>query len=199
MATFGYGRVSREDLTAENQRQELEQRGYGINYWYSDTTSGKTPAASRPQFRELLSKIREGETLVVSKLDRLGRDSVDALSTLRMLEARKVRVIVAQLGDIDLNGTAGKMITAVLAAVAEMERDLIIERTNAGLARARAQGKKLGRPFALSPAKIADVRSRLEAGARPSVLAREYGVSRAAIYRAAGSKRAAPAAKGEVA
>ena len=196
MATFGYGRVSREDLTAENQRQELEQRGYAIDYWYSDTTSGKTPAAARPQFADLLSKIRAGETLVVSKLDRLGRDSVDALSTLRALEARKVRVIVAQLGDIDLNGTAGKMITAVLAAVAEMERDLIIERTNAGLARARAQGKKLGRPFALSGAQIAEVRTRLIAGASPSALAREFGVSRAAIYRAVGSKTAALAAKG---
>ncbi len=184
MATFGYGRVSREDLTAENQRMELEAQGYKIDFWFHDTTSGKTPAASRPQFAELLGKIREGETLVVSKLDRLGRDSVDAVGTLRRLAERNVRVIVAQLGQVDLNSTAGKMITAVLAAVAEMERDLIIERTNAGLARAKAQGKKLGRPFSLTPAQIAEVREKVLTGGSPSALAREYGVARRTIYRA---------------
>lgn len=83
--TFAYGRVSTGLQETLNQRLELENAGWVIDFWFSDTVSGKTHAAQRPAFRELLSKIRDGETLVVSKLDRLGRDAIDILQTVRML------------------------------------------------------------------------------------------------------------------
>ncbi|MCV5533836.1 recombinase family protein, partial [Escherichia coli] len=78
-------------------------------------------------FSEMLSKIRDGETLVVAKLDRLGRDAIDVLQTVRALAERNIKVIVHQLGTTDLTSAAGKLLLSMLAAVAEMERDLLIE------------------------------------------------------------------------
>ena len=148
MAIFGYGRVSTGYQHTMNQRLELEQAGVQIDFWYSDTgVSGKTCASQRPEFSRLLNQIRDGETIVVSKLDRLGRDAVDVLQTVRMLAVRSIQVIVLQLGKVDLASVAGKLLLTMLVAVAEMERDLLVERTQAGLNRARSQGKRLGRPF----------------------------------------------------
>lgn len=146
MATFGYGRVSTVQQDTENQRLELLQAGCHIDFWFADIVSGKVHASQRKAFNEMLTKIRDGETLVVTKLDRLGRDAVDILQTVKKLAARDIRVIVHQLGTTDLTSTAGKLLLSMLAAVAEMERDLLIERTQSGLARAKAEGKKLGRP-----------------------------------------------------
>lgn len=182
MATFGYGRVSTALQTTENQRHELQQAGYACDYWFTDTgISGKTPASQRPQFKALLEKIRDGETLVVSKLDRLGRDAVDVLQTVRMLEGRNVKVIVLHLGKSDLTSPTGKMLVTMLAAVAEMERDLLIERTQAGLARAKSEGKRLGRPVKTTPEQRKAIVARLASGESVSALARQYGVARANI------------------
>lgn len=185
MAVFGYGRVSTSDQTSENQRREIEEAGYRVEHWYADEgISGKTPAASRPQFQKLLAYIRPGETLVVSKLDRLGRDSLDVEHTLRDLEARQIRVIVLQLGATDLTSTAGKLIRKVLAAVADMERDLIKERTQAGLARAKAEGKSLGRPAKLvSGDRKQEVVAMLNAGKSLGQTAEAFGISRAYVAK----------------
>ena len=128
--------------------------------------SGKCPAAQRPAFQDLLSKIRRGETLVVSKMDRLGRDAIDVLQTVRLLQERGVHVIVHQLGHTDLASPAGKLLLTMLSALAEMERDLLVERTQAGLARAKAEGKQLGRKAKTDDAQRQDIRRRLEAGSR---------------------------------
>lgn len=182
-ATFAYLRVSKDDdaMTTANQRLELEQAGYRIDYWHEDTISGSTPAMSRQGFATLMDRLRDGETLVVSKLDRLGRDAADVMSTVRMLGARNIRVIVHALGSVDLASTTGKLLVTMLAAVAEMERDLLIERTRAGLARARHEGKIIGRPFKTTPAQRAEMLARLAAGASVSAMAREYGISRASV------------------
>lgn len=185
MATvFGYGRVSTGQQTTENQRLELEQAGYQIepDFWFSDDgISGKVAASQRPAFKAMLGQIRKGETLVVSKLDRLGRDAIDVLQTVRQLGERCVKVIVLQLGTTDLTAPAGKLLLSMLAAVAEMERDLLVERTQAGLARAKAEGKTLGRPSKTTPEQRMEIRHRLGAGEAVSALARAYGVSRANI------------------
>lgn len=183
-AVFGYGRVSTHEQSAENQRLELAEAGYEIaaKFWFADQgVSGKTCALERPQFRKLLDKIREGETLVVSKLDRLGRDSIDVEATLRLFENRQVSVVVLQLGSTDLTSTAGKLIRKVLAAVADMERDLLIERTQAGLARAREQGKILGRRPKTTLQDREAIRKALGDGASVSEMARRYGISRATV------------------
>lgn len=184
MAHFGYGRVSTGQQTAENQRLELERAGYQIEpeFWFADEgVSGKVAASQRPAFKRMLGQIRKGETLVVAKLDRLGRDAIDVLQTVRQLGERGVRVVVLQLGTTDLTSAAGKLLLSMLAAVAEMERDLLVERTQAGLARAKAEGKTLGRPSKTTPDERAEIRRRLGAGESVSALARAYGVSRANI------------------
>ena len=184
MAVFGYGRVSTGLQTTENQRLELEQAGYLIQpeFWFADEgISGKVSASQRPAFIKLKEQIRSGETLVVSKLDRLGRDAIDVLQTVKELGTKGVKVIVHQLGNTDLTSPAGKLLLMMLSAVAEMERDLLVERTQAGLARAKAEGKTLGRPPKTNDIQRSEIISKLQAGESVSAVAREYGVSRASI------------------
>lgn len=186
MATFAYGRVSTKEQSTENQRLEIQQAGYQVDYWFADEgVSGKVMAQQRPQFARLLTQIRDGETLVVSKLDRLGRDAHDVGGTIKHLATRSIKVIVLQLGALDLTSPAGKMMLTMLAAVAELERDLLVERTQAGLARAKQQGKVLGRPATTTAEQRADILARHKAGASISELSRLHGVSRATVMRIA--------------
>lgn len=181
MATFAYGRVSTKDQTAENQRLEIEASDHKVDYWFSETISGKTGAMQRPQFAALMAQIRDGETLVVSKLDRLGRDAQDVGATVKALAARKISVIVLQLGKLDLTSAAGKLMLTMLAAVAEMERDLLVERTQSGLVRAKAAGKILGRPAKTTQQQRVEIVGRYAEGESVSSLARAFAVSRANI------------------
>jgi putative DNA-invertase from lambdoid prophage Rac len=188
MAIFAYTRVSTKDQTTENQRLEIERAGYAVDYWFSDVgVSGSLHASQRPQFKALLDKIRDGETLVVSKLDRLGRDAQDVGATIKALKARKIEVIVLQLGKLDLTSAAGKLMLSMLGAVAEMERDLLVERTQAGLARAKAEGKALGRPVKTTDSQRQQIIDRRAEGATVSALAREFGISRISINRITGA------------
>jgi putative DNA-invertase from lambdoid prophage Rac len=185
-ATFAYLRVSKSDdvMTTANQRLELEQAGYRIDFWHEDTISGSTNAMARPGFAAMLEKMRDGETLIVSKLDRLGRDAIDVIATVRALAERSIRVIVHSLGGVDLVSPTGKLLVTMLAAVAEMERDLLIERTHAGIARARSEGKSIGRPPKTTPRQRNEMAACLAAGATVSAVARKYGISRATVIAA---------------
>jgi len=180
--TFAYARVSTVDQNPQNQIDEIRSAGYQIadHRIFTDTISGSTQASQRPQFAAMLNKLDHGDVLIVSKLDRLGRDAIDIQQTLRHLEKMRVAVIVLALGKTDLNSTAGKMIVGVLAQVAEMERDLIVERTQAGLKRAKAEGKRLGRPAA---ADAAEVRRLREEGNSIAVTAKTLGISTASVKR----------------
>ena len=103
----------------------------------------------RDGFKRLVDRLESGDVLIVTKLDRLGRNAMDVRATVERLAIEGVRVHCLALGGVDLTSAAGKMTMAVINAVAEFERDLLIERTQAGLNRARAQGKRLGRPPSL--------------------------------------------------
>jgi len=103
MVIFGYGRVSIKEQTRENKHREIEAAGCTTNYWYADEgVLGKVSAAQRPQFAKILSQVRDGKTLVVTKLDRLGRDARDIGATIKALAARRIEVIVLQLCKLDL-------------------------------------------------------------------------------------------------
>ncbi|GIZ54041.1 recombinase family protein [Noviherbaspirillum aridicola] len=183
MATFAYGRVSTTEQTTENQKLEIQAAGYTIDFWFADEgVSGSTQASQRPQFSKMLDKIRDGERLVVTKLDRLGRDAQDVGATIKALAARRIEVIVLQLGKLDLTSPAGKLMLTMLAAMAEMERDLLIERTQAGLARAKAEGKTLGRPSKTTPAMRMEVQAKYAEGRTITELAKEYSLSRGSIH-----------------
>jgi putative DNA-invertase from lambdoid prophage Rac len=181
MAVFGYGRVSTAEQTTDNQRLEIERAGYAVEYWYADTVSGKAHAAQRKQFGILLGKLRARDTVVVSKLDRLGRDAPDVLATIKSLATLGVEVVVLQLGKLDLASTPGKLMLTMLAAIAEMERDLIVERTQAGLARAKAEGKVLGRPAKTTPEQRKAMIAAYQQKTSVSALARKYKISRATV------------------
>lgn len=198
MATFAYLRVSTHEQTVENQRLEIVKGGFTPDYFFCDEgVSGSSAAAQRPQFRLLLDRIRLGETLVVTKLDRLGRDAHDVGATLKGLAGRGISVIVIQLGRLDLTSPAGRMMLTMLGAVAEMERDLLIERTHAGLDRARSQGKTLGRPAKIAPEGRRALIELRQAGASISALARRFTVSRATISRIVEAVEAGTAQAGQ--
>lgn len=147
---FAYCRVSTDNQTTANQVLEIKTAGFAIESQrvIEETISGSVAAKERPQFSKLLERLESGDVLVVTKLDRLGRNAMDVRSTVDELAAKGIRVHCLVLGGVDLTSAAGRMTMQVLAAVAEFERDLLIERTQSGLARAKADGKKLGRPEA---------------------------------------------------
>jgi putative DNA-invertase from lambdoid prophage Rac len=181
MAVFFYGRVSTSQQSVQNQKLEVESSGFQIDYWFEDVISGKSAACQRPQFSQLMDKIRDGETLVVSRLDRLGRDAIDVLQTIQTLSQRSIKVIVLQLGNTDLTSPAGKLLLAMLSAVAQMERDLLVERTQSGLQRAKMEGKTLGRPCKTNPAQRSEIIQQLTSGESVSAVARAFNVSRATV------------------
>ena len=148
--TFAYCRVSTTDQTTDNQVMEIAAAGFTVEpqRTTTETVSGSVMAMLRPGFAKLLERLESGDVLVTTKLDRLGRNAMDVRQTVEYLEAMGVRVHCLALGGMDLTSPAGKMTMGVLAAVAEFERDLLVERTNAGLQRAKADGKRLGRPVA---------------------------------------------------
>lgn len=184
--TFAYCRVSTTDQTTDNQVQEIEAAGFTVDAKriIVETVSGSMPAMERKGFARLIDKLEAGDVLIVTKLDRLGRNAMDVMGTVKRLDAAGVRVHCLALGGMDLTSPAGKMTMTTLAAVAEFERDLLIERTQAGLSRAKAAGKVLGRPAALDADQRHKVREARTAGVSLGTLAKQFAVSRAAIQRA---------------
>lgn len=147
---FAYCRVSTCDQTTDNQAREIAAAGFAVDprRVIEETVSGSVAASLRPGFAKLLDRLDPGDVLVTTKLDRLGRNAMDVRQTVELLAGMGVRVHCLALGGMDLTSPAGKMTMGVIASVAEFERDLLIERTHAGLERAKAEGKRLGRPVA---------------------------------------------------
>ncbi|WP_282353058.1 recombinase family protein [Pseudomonas sp. PS01303] len=153
--TFLYARVSTSGQFTENQTQEVKAAGFDVqaSRVIEETISGSVAAKERPGFQKLLDRMESGDVLIVTKLDRLGRNAMDVRQTVETLAENGIRVHCLALGGVDLTSPAGKMTMQVLSAVAEFERDLLIERTQQGLKRAKAEGKKLGRPEAMDTTK----------------------------------------------
>lgn len=182
---FAYCRVSTADQTTDNQIQEIEAAGFAVakQRVITETVSGSVPALERKGFSKLLDRLEEGDVLIVTKLDRLGRNAIDVRSTVERLASIGVRVHCLALGGVDLTSPAGRMTMQVINAVAEFERDLLIERTQSGIRRAKAEGKTFGRPSALSEAQRATVADKLNAGVSVAQIAREMKTSRQTIMR----------------
>src|ERR1700760_3877300 len=165
--TFAYCRVSTLGQTVENQIREIEAAGFAVEKrrTVTDTVSGSSAIEQRPGFMKLLDRLEPDDVLIVTKLDRLGRNSIDVQTTVNRLAEQGVRVHCLALGGVDLTSPAGKMTMGVIAAVAQFEKDLLIERTLAGQARAKAEGKKFGRPVVLTDEGRAKALQRLADGA----------------------------------
>ncbi|MFP6849439.1 MAG: recombinase family protein [Pseudomonas sp.] len=180
--TFLYCRVSTSDQTTQNQVQEVKAAGFALEAQriVEETISGSTSASERKGFQKLLERMEGGDVLVVTKLDRLGRNAIDVQQTVQKLESQGIRVHCLALGGVDLTSAAGKMTMGVLAAVAEFERDLLIERTQAGLERAKKEGKTLGRPNATHRDSVQALKVE---GKSQSQVAAELGVSLSTVKR----------------
>ena len=182
---FAYCRVSTADQTTDNQIQQIAAEGFTVEEGRAivETVSGSVPAMERKGFLSLLNKLEASDVLVVTKLDRLGRNVMDVLTSVQRLASMKVKVHCLALGGVDLTSSAGKMTMGLIAVMAEFERDLLVERTQAGLSRAKAQGKVLGRPRSVDAQASKVVLERLQRGDAVAALAREYGTSRQSIMR----------------
>lgn len=182
---FAYCRVSTLEQTTENQRREIEAAGFAVQprRMTEEQISGSVAAGERPGFARLLDRMENGDVLIVTKLDRLGRDAMDVRKTVEQLVLSGIRVHCLALGGVDLTSAAGKMTMQIISAVAEFEKDLLIERTHSGLVRARAAGKRFGRPPALNQEQRQAALEMLRTGTRISAVARELGTSRQTIMR----------------
>lgn len=149
----------------------------------AETVSGSVAAKERKGFARLTDRLEDGDVLVVTKLDRLCRNAMDVAGTVAALDRIRVRVHCLAPGGVDLTSSTGKLTMGVINAVAEFERDLLVDRTQAGLKRARAEGKHIVRPTSLMDDARVEIVRRLKQGESVSALARAFGTSRQTIMR----------------
>lgn len=183
---IGYMRVSKSDgsQTTDLQRDALIAAGVEAEQIYEDMASGKKD--DRPQLIACLKSLRKGDTLLVWKLDRLGRNLRHLVNTVHDLTTREIgfKVLTGQGAEIDTTTSSGKLIFGIFAALAEFERELISERTREGLKLARARGRNGGRPYKMTAAKV---RLAQAAMGKPETkigpLCKELGITRQSLYR----------------
>ncbi len=183
---IGYARVSKADgsQVLDLQRDALMQAGVSPQHLYEDRASGKQD--DRPHLAACLKGLRQGDILVVWKLDRLGRNLRHLVNTVQDLVDRGVgfKVLSGQGAEIDTTTASGKLVFGIFAALAEFERELISERTRAGLASARARGRKGGRKFALTKAQVRLAQAAMgKKETRIRELCEELGITRVTLYR----------------
>lgn len=185
MRTFIYARVSTIEQDTESQIKEIIASGFNVepHRIIRESVSGSTATTDRKEFIRLLDKLEKGDVLVVTKLDRLGRNAIDVFFTVSKLASIGVKVHCLQLGGIDLTSSAGKMTMGIVNTMAEFERDLIIERTKMGLINAKAKGVILGRPPKLNSEDKVTIAKKIKEGVSVSALAREFNVARPSIQR----------------
>ena len=188
---IGYARVSKTDgsQSLDPQRDVLIAAGVDSTCLYHDHASGVRD--DRPGLEHCLRALRKGDVLVVWKLDRLGRNLTHLVNTVQDLSARGVglRVLTGQGAQIDTTTAAGRLVFGIFAALAEFERELILERTMAGLNAARARGRKGGRKFALSKAQVRLAQAAMaNRDTSVSALCRELGIRPVTLYRYVGPR-----------
>lgn len=185
MRYLGYTRVSTRSQDARLQVDALVKSGVQERDVFADVTSGSRTAISRPGMKKLLEYAKPGDTVVVWRVDRLGRSLIDVLNTVKLLRERDIHVKSISDG-IDPSTTSGRLMLNMLATLAEYERELITERVNAGITAAREGGTKFGRPLS-DPVVVADklklVTEARAKGRTAEDAARLVGWSRATLYR----------------
>lgn len=181
MACIAYVRVSTEDQSTGTQRACIEER-HKVDRWFCDeATSGAIKAKGRKGLSELLSYVREGDTVIVYAIDRLGRNTIDVLETVEALGSKGVAVLSLREG-FDMSTPMGKAMLTMLSAMAELERSNIKERQMQGIKRAKAEGKALGREKIINDSDVALWRQENSASIKATAL--HFGISPASVKRA---------------
>ena len=185
MRHLGYTRVSTASQDAQLQLDALVDSGVQKRDVFSDVTSGSRTATERPGMKRLMDYVEPGDTVVVWRIDRLGRSLIDVLNTVNLLRDKGVKIRSLSDG-IDPETTSGRLMLGMLATLAEYERELITERVNAGIAAAKQNGTRFGRP-PVDPAVIAEKLDIAQDARRKGRTAAEaaslVGWSRATLYR----------------
>ena len=181
--TWGYARVSTEDQELGLQITALQEAGVPEGNIVQEKASGKA-GSDRPLYSALLGRLRDGDRLVVWKVDRLGRSTLDALQTAKDLDARGVHIVITTLG-VDLKTPGGRLVFGLMAQIAEFERELIRERVTAGMADAKKRGVHTGRRNTLKPHQRSEAaRLHLVEGKSLGEVAALFGCGRTVIFRA---------------
>jgi putative DNA-invertase from lambdoid prophage Rac len=186
MTAFAYLRVSTKDQTTEQQLGQITQAGYSIDHdrvYVERGVSGKVPALQREHFSRLKDRLKAGDVVIVTKLDRLGRDVLDVVATVQDLTASGVSLEVLGLGRLD-NSAQSRLTLNMLAAISQFEREIIGERTKAKLDQLKADGVKLGRPVKINNEGLkAKARAMLDSGSSWRNTAKELGVALSTLQR----------------
>lgn len=181
MAKLGYMRVSASAQVTDAQEADLLAAGVAPPNIYADKLSGKN--ANRPELKACLKALRDGDTLVITRLSRLARSLGDLLAILKDLETRKIEVKVVHQPEVDFTSSTGKFLLQMLGAVDEFQRNIIVENTREGLAAARAKGHTGGRKPGLDAKKVRIARQMRAEGSSVTEIAATLKVSRATVYR----------------
>lgn len=177
---FGYARISTSTQLLDQQLDELRAAGVSDEHIYTDRMNGTR--TDRPGLERLLSAARDGDTIVVVALDRLGRSLVHMIETIDQLEQRGIR-LTSLRENIDFGTPTGRLMAAVFASLAQYEQELIRERAAAAREAAAARGRRSGRPRALSDEQVQLAQRMRESGETITTIGRTLGASRATIYR----------------
>jgi DNA invertase Pin-like site-specific DNA recombinase len=174
---FGYARVSTSQQSLDIQVKALEDAGVDQRRLFSDKATGSN--TDRPGLDFIRAKVEEGDVIIVKKLDRLGRDTADMIALINEFDAAGVSVRFLDDG-ISTEGAMGKMVMTILSAVAQAERERIMERTNEGRAEAKSKGVKFGRKASIDRDRFSEL---VDQGMGASAIAKDMNISRSAVYK----------------
>ena len=177
MRLFGYARVSTSRQSLDLQVKALKNEGVRANRIFTDKISGSH--LDREGLQMLRLKVEEGDVILVKKLDRLGRDTADMIQLIKEFDDMGVAIRFLDDG-ISTEGTMGKMVVTILSAVAQAERQRILERTNEGRLEAKAKGIKFGRKPSVDKEKVRTLRSQ---GVGATEIARQLNIGRSTVYK----------------
>jgi DNA invertase Pin-like site-specific DNA recombinase len=178
MTVYAFARVSTSDQNVDQQIATLQK--YNPDYSVTETFTGTT--LDRPKFTKLIGKLKSGDTLVVREVSRLGRKTSEVLQLAEDLQDRNVKLIIDNLGELDVTSQAGKLLFLMLSGLAEMERETMLERQRIGINRAKAEGRYRGRAR-LDPAVIKTARSLLASGMSKKAVARQLNIGESTLYK----------------
>lgn len=178
MTTFIYARVSTNDQDTEAQADFLKAK-YAYDHVVEDVFAGTT--TDRPRFKKLLAELKQGDTLIVREVSRLGRSSVEVLALAEDLKTKGVRLVIDNLG-IDVTTPAGEMVFTMMAGMAKMERELMLERQHIGIAKAKLEGKYNGRK-ALDPAVVSTAKKLVAEGMPKQAVANQLKIAVSTLYK----------------